>query len=221
MKPTVFKVRKWVFLVCLFLVFVCFLTMSLLLTWLKAPVDWINKKWLVVMSLCCRLVNKNKTILSKLSFFLTAYLHHYCAATNTTAAFIATQSMKTLVYWAGLYLQAIAFVSFYRWNTVFIFDRISRRREPVRANWARTFVAPMWAGKDGFVCVLFYVIPLSVWKHPNAALQTGMWFWRHRSSEPKHKWHRRFSLRWTSSVHLLASYSSGQTDRGGNNVCRC
>lgn len=43
-------------------------------------------------------------------------------------------------------------------------------------NWACTFVAQMWVWKDGFVCMLFNVIPLSVWKSPNAALQTGMWF---------------------------------------------
>lgn len=49
-------------------------------------------------------------------------------------------------------------------------------REPVWANWACTFVARMWIWRDGFVCVLFNVIPLSAWKYPNAALQTGMWF---------------------------------------------
>lgn len=49
-------------------------------------------------------------------------------------------------------------------------------REPVWANGASTFVARMWVWKDGFVCLLFNVILLSVWKYPNAALQTGMWF---------------------------------------------
>lgn len=102
--------------------------MSLLLTLLLLIGSTVSDGF--VLSLCCRLVNENKTVLRKLSFFFAAYLHHYCAAIHATAAFIATRSIKTLVYLAGLYLQAIVFVSVcslvsHEILYLYLFDRIS------------------------------------------------------------------------------------------------
>lgn len=125
--------------------------MSLLLTCVKVIVDWINRKWLI----CYELKLIWSLILDDILYLYSTEFLHW-------SVFICVLSLYRKWFTCG--------------NMGTKESEFPGEREPVWANRACTFVAPMWVWKDGSVCLLFNVIPLSVWKYPSAALQTGMWF---------------------------------------------
>lgn len=214
--------------------------MSLLLTLLLLIGSTVSDGF--VLSLCCRLVNENKTVLRKLSFFSRSiFAQLLCCDSCYSCIYCYSMYKNTGLFGRSLFTSHCVcerLLFGFTWNTVSLFIRqkflhlsvficvlslyckwftcgdmgskeseFPGLREPVWANRACTFVARMWIWRDGFVCVLFNVIPLSAWKYPNAALQTGMWFSMALLNQNTSDIDG--SQKWTSSFYLLVSYSSG------------